>query len=152
VAPHKGGHLVVSDNIGLLKLPPYSPELNPVENIWEYLRQNYLSNRTFATYETIVDACCDAWNKLIGAPEGIRSPPMNMPKRSAHESGGIRAASSLSRLRLRRKVRNAMRIGLMRPSAIATSRQPQLGSLWILRRRDWRSFPVQRALLPFDTP
>ena len=55
------------------KLPPYSPELNPVENIWEYLRQNYLSNRTFATYETIVDACCDAWNKLIAAPERIRS-------------------------------------------------------------------------------
>jgi len=68
-----GGHLVVPDNIGLLKLPPYSPELNPVENIWEYLRQNYLSNRTFATYETIVDACCDAWNKLIAAPERIRS-------------------------------------------------------------------------------
>jgi transposase len=57
----KGGHLVVPDNIGLLKLPPYSPELNPVENIWEYLLQNYLSNRTFATYEAIVDACCDDW-------------------------------------------------------------------------------------------
>jgi putative transposase len=69
----KGGRLVVPDNIGLLKLPPYSPELNPVENIWEYLRQNYLSNRTFATYEAIVDACCDAWNKLIAAPERIRS-------------------------------------------------------------------------------
>jgi transposase len=63
----------VPDNIGLLKLAPYSPELNPVENIWEYLRQNYLSNRTFATYETIVDACCAAWNKLIAAPERIRS-------------------------------------------------------------------------------
>jgi transposase len=68
-----GGGLVVPDNIGLLRLPPYSPELNPVENIWEFLRHNDLSNRVFATYEAIVDACCEAWNKLIAIPERIRS-------------------------------------------------------------------------------
>lgn len=65
--------LVVPDNIGLLHLPPYSPELNPVENIWEFLRQNDLSNRVYATYAAIVDACCVAWNKLIAAPQRIRS-------------------------------------------------------------------------------
>ena len=69
----EGDRLVVPDNIGLLPLPPYSPELNPTENIWQFLRQNDLSNRVFATCEAIVDACCVAWNKLIAAPERIRS-------------------------------------------------------------------------------
>jgi transposase len=68
-----GDRLVVPENIGLLRLPPYSPELNPVENIWEFLRQNDLSNRVFVTYEAIVDACCDAWNKLMAAPAQIKS-------------------------------------------------------------------------------
>jgi hypothetical protein len=68
-----GDRLAVPENIGLLHLPPYSPELNPVENIWEFLRQNDLSNRVYETYEAIVDACCVAWNKLIAAPDRIRS-------------------------------------------------------------------------------
>ncbi len=59
-------------NLGLLYLPPYSPELNPVENVWEFLRQNDLSNRIQATYEAIVDACCIAWKKLVAAPDRIR--------------------------------------------------------------------------------
>jgi transposase len=54
-------------------LPPYSPELNPVENIGEFLRQNDFSNRVYATYEAIVEVCCVAWNKLIAAPGRIRS-------------------------------------------------------------------------------
>ena len=61
------------DNITLLHLPPYSPELNPVENIWQYLRQNQLSNRVFEGYDTIVDACCNAWMALMNSPEQIRS-------------------------------------------------------------------------------
>ena len=71
---HKpGGRLNIPENVSLLFLPPYSPELNPVENIWQFLRQNFLSNRVYASYEAIVDACCDAWNKLIAVPERIRS-------------------------------------------------------------------------------
>ena len=63
---HKpGGRLTLPDNVSTLILPPYSPELNPQENIWQYLRQNYLSNRVFGTYEAIVDACCAAWMALI---------------------------------------------------------------------------------------
>jgi transposase len=57
----------------LLLLPPYSPELNPAENIWQFLRQNWLANRVFDTYEGIVDACCDAWNKLMDEPGRISS-------------------------------------------------------------------------------
>lgn len=55
---HKpGGRLKLPENISTLVLPSYSPELNPQENIWQYLRQNYLSNRVFKTYSGIVDAC-----------------------------------------------------------------------------------------------
>lgn len=68
-----GGKLKVPNNISLLKLPAYSPELNPVENIWQYLRQNRLSNIVFDSYEAIVDACCDAWNALTAQPGLIRS-------------------------------------------------------------------------------
>jgi len=68
-----GGRLRVPGNISLLRLPPYSPELNPVENIWEYLRANKLSNSVFDTYATIVDRCCTAWTWLMDAPDRIRS-------------------------------------------------------------------------------
>jgi len=66
-----GDKLRVPDNITLLHLPPYSPELNPVENVWAYLRGNKLSNRVFDTYDAIVDACCEAWNWLTAQPERI---------------------------------------------------------------------------------
>jgi len=68
-----GGKLKVPDNISLLRLPPYSPELNPVENIWQFLRQNHLSNRIFDSYEAIVDACCRAWNALATEQGRIKS-------------------------------------------------------------------------------
>jgi transposase len=68
-----GGRLRVPGNISLLRLPPYSPELNPQENIWQYLRQNQLSNRVFANYDAIVAACCTAWNALMAMPDRIRS-------------------------------------------------------------------------------
>ena len=68
-----GGRLKVPGNISLLVLPPYSPELNPQENIWQYLRQNYLANRVFETYEDILDACCNAWNALAAQPGRIAS-------------------------------------------------------------------------------
>ena len=70
---HGSQDLTVPDNITLLPLPPYSPELNPVENIWEYLRKNKLSNRLYQTYEDIVEAGCEAWNYLMVRPEEIAS-------------------------------------------------------------------------------
>jgi hypothetical protein len=63
----QGGKLKVPENINLLPLPPYSPELNPQENICQFLRQNCLANRVFDTYTALVDACCEAWNALIDA-------------------------------------------------------------------------------------
>ena len=66
-----GGQLRVPGNITLLHLPPYSPELNPVENVWAFLRSNKLSNRVFDSYDAIVNACCDAWNWLAHQPQRI---------------------------------------------------------------------------------
>ena len=48
-------------NITLIRLPRYTPELNSVENIWEYLRKNKLSNTVFKTYDDIVEKACEAW-------------------------------------------------------------------------------------------
>src|SRR4051812_11138511 len=59
---HAAGGLAVPGNITLLPLPSYSPELNPVENLWEYLRQNKLGLRVWPDYDAIVATCCDAWN------------------------------------------------------------------------------------------
>ncbi|MDF2370670.1 MAG: IS630 family transposase [Rhizobiaceae bacterium] len=70
---HTTGQLKVPENITILLLPPRSPELNPVENIWQYMRQNWLSNRVFETYDAIIDAGCEAWNKLLKQPEIITS-------------------------------------------------------------------------------
>lgn len=68
-----GGALSVPKNITLLSLPPYSPELNPMENVWEYLRANKLCGLVWDSYEAIVEACKTAWEFLINDPERIRS-------------------------------------------------------------------------------
>lgn len=70
---HGSRNLVVPGNITLMPLPPYSPELNPVENLWQYLRQNHLANRIFDSYDAIVDACCAAWNSLTAMPQRLAS-------------------------------------------------------------------------------
>ena len=70
---HTTGRLVVPANIVLVHLPPKSPELNPVENIWQYLRQTWLSNRVFADFADISAACCDAWNRLTAEAGRIAS-------------------------------------------------------------------------------
>ena len=62
---HTTGKLAIPSNIVLLHLPPKSPELNPTENIWQYLRQTWLSNRVFESYHDICTACCEAWNDLV---------------------------------------------------------------------------------------
>jgi transposase len=57
---HLSDELNVPENITLMTLPPNSPELNPVENIWQFMRENWLSNRVFRSYDDIVDHCCSA--------------------------------------------------------------------------------------------
>ncbi len=68
-----GERLSVPDNISLLRLPLYAPELNPIENVWEYLRGNKLSMIVWNSYDAIVEACRDAWNWLMTDPIRIRS-------------------------------------------------------------------------------
>lgn len=70
---HTSNALTPPHNISLLCLPPYSPELNPVENVWEYLRKNKLALRVYDTYDTIVDACCNAWTDLVASPARLVS-------------------------------------------------------------------------------
>jgi hypothetical protein len=70
---HTSAQLKLPDNIVLLPLPPYAPELNPVENVWEFMRKNWFGHQVWPSYKTIVDACCEAWNKLMGMPERIAS-------------------------------------------------------------------------------
>ena len=70
---HRAQDLVVPDNLTLVLLPARAPELNPVENIWQFLRDNWLSSRVFGSYADIVDHCCSAWNRLIDQPWIIMS-------------------------------------------------------------------------------
>jgi len=70
---HTSAKLEVPSNITLVPLPARCPELNPVENVWEFMRDNWLSNRIFKSYDDIVDRCCDAWNRLIDQPWKIMS-------------------------------------------------------------------------------
>jgi hypothetical protein len=70
---HAAGGLAVPENLTLLPLPRYSPELNPVENVWEYLRQNKLGLRVWPDYDAIVATCCEAWNWLVAAPDRLAS-------------------------------------------------------------------------------
>jgi transposase len=70
---HLSTRLVVPSNITIIALPPKCPELNPVENVWQFMRDNWLSNRIFKSYDDLVDHCCEAWNKLIDQPWRIMS-------------------------------------------------------------------------------
>ena len=70
---HGAARLVVPSNITLIRLPPYAPELNPVENIWEYLRGNKLAITVFENYDDIVDKSCAAWRFFADDPERVAS-------------------------------------------------------------------------------
>ncbi len=70
---HTTGHLLVPRNLTLIFLPSRAPELNPVENVWQYLRANWLSNRVFESCEAIIEAACEAWRHLLARPRTITS-------------------------------------------------------------------------------
>ena len=70
---HLSAAITVPHNITLLPLPPKCPELNVMENVWQFMRDNWLSNRVFDTYHDIVAHCCEAWNRLIDQPWRIIS-------------------------------------------------------------------------------
>jgi len=64
---HVAKGLKIPPNITLLHLPPYSPELNPVERVWASLKSHYLSNRIFRDYDDLLASCGKAWNSLTDA-------------------------------------------------------------------------------------
>jgi transposase len=61
---HIAKELQVPSNITLLHLPPYSPELNPIERLWAYMKSHYLSNRVYANYKEIFATAMETWNKI----------------------------------------------------------------------------------------
>ena len=63
---HVSKRLAVPTNITIMALPAKCPELNPQENVWQFMRDNWLSNRVFTSYDNIVDHCAEAWNKPCG--------------------------------------------------------------------------------------
>ena len=70
---HGSKALCTPDNITLLPLPPYAPELNPIENVWAYLRANKLAISIFDSYDHIVEKCCDAWNFFAEDKETVQN-------------------------------------------------------------------------------
>jgi len=70
---HISKGLKVPPNISIILLPPYSPELNPIELMWLYLKSHYLSNRLYADYEDLFEAGIQAWNSLAASPKLISS-------------------------------------------------------------------------------
>jgi len=70
---HMSNSINVPANITLMPLPPKCPELNPVENLWQFMRDNWLSNRVFSSHDNILDHCCYAWNTLVDQPWRIMS-------------------------------------------------------------------------------
>jgi hypothetical protein len=70
---HRARALAIPANVTRVPLPPYSPELNPVERVWLHLRERFLALRVFADYRAIVDACCTAWNRLMADRGRLRS-------------------------------------------------------------------------------
>lgn len=70
---HMSKELVVPENITIIELPAYSPELNPVENLWQYLRNHYWANRSYGDYDDLREAACDAWQAVCLTAEMIKS-------------------------------------------------------------------------------
>ncbi|HZU02530.1 MAG TPA: IS630 family transposase [Ktedonobacteraceae bacterium] len=70
---HVTKELTLPENIRLIPQPAYSPELNPVEHVWEELREKHLSNRAFASLDDVIDKVCEGLNQLEADPEHLRS-------------------------------------------------------------------------------
>jgi putative transposase len=95
---HVTPKLIVPDNISILPLSAKCPELNPQEDIWQFMRDNWLSNRVFTCYDNLVDHCSDAWNRLVQQPWTIMS--ISLRDWSAHRcprSRYLRAERALHR-------------------------------------------------------
>lgn len=70
---HVGSRLKIPGNVSVVYLPPKSPQLNPVENLWHYLRSHYWSNRLYLTWEDLKAAAIEAWRRVCLVPEIVKS-------------------------------------------------------------------------------
>jgi len=70
---HHAHDLVIPEHIRLIEQPPYSPEVNPVEHIWDELREKYFHNRTFSSLALLIDVLCQGLNELTGDKKRLRS-------------------------------------------------------------------------------
>ncbi len=70
---HTAKKLTVPSNITLIPLPPYAPELNAMEQVWEWIKNHYLSNQCYGVYEDIVTMACYAWNQLAHNVDLVKS-------------------------------------------------------------------------------
>lgn len=70
---HSAKKLTVPSNITLIPLPPYAPELNAMEQVWEWIKNHFLSNQCYAVYEDIVTMACHAWNQLSQNVDLVKS-------------------------------------------------------------------------------
>ena len=70
---HTSKRLRVPDNVTLIQLPPYSPELNPIENLWHFLKSHFWSNRTYEDYDELEQAAIDAWHLAVLDPDLMKS-------------------------------------------------------------------------------
>lgn len=70
---HRAKGLRIPSNLTRLLLPPYSPELNPVEPLWDWMRRYHLANRVYCGYDEIVDVSCNAWLDVISDEDRLRS-------------------------------------------------------------------------------
>ena len=70
---HVAKALAVPPNVTLIHLPPKSPELNPAENLWHYLRSHFWSNRLYKTWEDLKGAAIDGWRRVCLSPEKLKT-------------------------------------------------------------------------------
>jgi V8-like Glu-specific endopeptidase len=70
---HHAKNLVIPENIRLIKQPPYSPELNPVEHVWDEIREKYFHNRIFPSLDLLVEKLCHALNTLTDNAPRVKS-------------------------------------------------------------------------------
>ena len=70
---HHAHELVIPENMRLIEQPPYSPEVNPVEHIWDELREKYFHNYVFASLEALIDVLCHSLNELADDKKRLRS-------------------------------------------------------------------------------
>jgi hypothetical protein len=70
---HHSKTLIIPENIRLIAQPPYSPEVNPVEHLWEELREKYFHNHVFPSLDLVIERLCQGLSELSAQPDQLRS-------------------------------------------------------------------------------